>query len=145
MLVSQIMNTNVISLTPDDNAANAARLLGRHNIGSIPVCAKDGRLVGMVTDRDIALRCIALENPPEETKLREIMTRGVITASPDDDVREVSRIMSSEQIRRLPVLENRRVVGMLSLSDMARRESFSMEAAKALSEISMPEFRFKRN
>lgn len=145
MLVRQIMNTNVISLTPDDTAANAARLLERHNIGSIPVCAKDGRLVGMVTDRDIALRCVALENPPEETKLREIMTRGVITTSPDDDVREASRIMSSEQIRRLPVLENRCVVGMLSISDMARRELFTTEAAKALSEISMPEYKFKRN
>ena len=145
MLVSQIMNTNLISLTPDDSAAQAARLFERHGIGALPVCSKDGKLRGIVTDRDIALRCIAFENPPEETRLREIMTRGVITVTPDEDVREAAKIMASEQIRRLPVLENNRVVGMLALSDLARTRSFDIEISRSLSEISMPEHKFKKH
>ncbi len=145
MLVSQIMNTNLISLTPDDSAAQAARLFERHGIGALPVCSKDGKLRGIVTDRDIALRCIAFENPPEETRLREIMTRGVITVTRDEDVREAAKIMASEQIRRLPVLENNRVVGMLALSDLARTRSFDIEISRSLSEISMPEHKFKKH
>ena len=145
MLVSQIMNTNVISLTPDDSAAQAARLLDRHGIGSIPICSKDGRLRGMVTDRDIALRCVALENQPEEIRLREIMTRGVITVSPDDDVREAAHIMASEQLHRLPVSKNNRVIGMLALADLARCRSLDTEISKTLTEISMPEYKYKRH
>ena len=142
MRVRELMNTNVVTLTPDDSVASAARLLHRHNIGSMPVCGPDGQLRGILTDRDIVLRCVASENPPEETKVREIMTRGVVSVSPDDDVREATRIMSTEQIRRLPVVSNNRVVGMLALADMARTYSFDMEASKALSEISTPKKKF---
>ncbi len=144
MLVSQIMNTNLISLSPDDTAAQAARLFERHNIGALPVCSKSGELRGIVTDRDITIRCIAFENPPEETRLREIMTRGVITTSPDEDIHEAARIMSAEQIHRLPVLENRRVVGMLSLSDIARTRALDTEISKTLCDISMPEHKFRK-
>ncbi|MBQ8003614.1 MAG: CBS domain-containing protein [Oscillospiraceae bacterium] len=142
MTVRRIMNSNVVYLTPDDTAARAARLLHRHNIGMLPVCSKDGRLRGIVTDRDIAVRCVALDNPAEDTKLREIMTRGVVTASPDDDVSDAARIMASEQIRRLPVVENNKVIGILALADLAQRQSLMTEASSALSEISMPKRRF---
>lgn len=144
MTVRRIMNSNVVYLTPDDTAARAARLLERHNIGMLPICSKDGRLRGVVTDRDIAIRCIALDNPPEETRLREIMTRGVVTASPDDEVADAAKVMAAEQIRRLPVVENNRVIGMLSLADMAQRGSFHTEVSSALAEISTPKHRFKR-
>lgn len=144
MQVRRIMNTNVVSLTPDDNAAAAARILERHNIGALPVCSKDGRLRGMVTDRDIALRCVALDAFPAEVKLREIMTRGVVSVSPDDDVAAATRIMTSEKIRRLPVVENGRVVGMFTLSDLASRSSFSAEVSSALAEISAPQTKYKR-
>ena len=78
MKVSELMNSNVVSLRPDDTVAHAATLLARHNIGALPVCAPDGRLRGMVTDRDIVLRCVASESQPEETAAREIMTRGEV-------------------------------------------------------------------
>ncbi|MCL1820970.1 MAG: CBS domain-containing protein [Oscillospiraceae bacterium] len=136
MRVSQIMNTNVVSVTTDESATLAARLLNRHNIGSLPVCSLDGRIRGILTDRDIVLRCIAAENDPSTTKVGDIMSRGVVSVSPDDDVGEAARIMAADQVRRLPVTQDGRIVGMLSLGDMAKRHEYDMEAAKALSDIS---------
>lgn len=144
MTVRRIMNPNVVYLTPDDTATRAARLLERHNIGMLPICGKDRRLRGVVTDRDITLRCVAMDNPPEETKLREIMTRGIVTIAPDDDVSHAAKLMASEQVRRLPVVENNKVIGMLSLADMAQRGNCHTEVSAALTEISMPARRFKR-
>ena len=138
MRVSDLMNANVISITPDEPAALAARLLSRHNIGALPVCSLDGKLRGMVTDRDIVLRCVANECDPQSTRIREIMTRGVVSVTPDDDIREAAHKMAHEQVRRLPVVSDTgAVVGMLSLGDMARSRAADMEAANALSEISM--------
>jgi len=136
MLVSELMTDNVISISPDEPASLAARLLFRHNIGSVPVCTEDGRLKGIVTDRDIVLRCVAAENDPETTPVREIMSRGLITVSPTDDVREAARQMAQSQVRRLPVVDSGKLVGMLALGDMAKTHSFDMEASKALSDIS---------
>ena len=136
MLVSELMTDSIISISPDEPASLAARLLFRHNIGAIPVCTDDGRLRGIVTDRDIVLRCVAAENDPETTPVREIMTRGLVTVSPTDDVREAARQMSEAQVRRLPVVESGKLIGMLALGDMAKTHSFDMEASKALSEIS---------
>lgn len=136
MLVREIMNGSVVSILPDESTALAARLLSRHNIGSLPVCGKDGRLRGIVTDRDIVLRCVAAESDPDNTPVREIMTRNVIAVSPEDDVREATRLMSAEQVRRLPVVREGHVIGMLSLGDMAKTQAYDMEASKALSDIS---------
>lgn len=144
MLVSDVMKPNVVYLDPDDNVARAARLLSRHNIGSLPVCSKDGKLRGFVTDRDIAIRCVAFDNPPEETRLREIMTRGVVTISPHDDTSKALKVMADEQIRRLPVVDKERLVGMLSLSDLAVRCAYDTEISKALSEISTPNTGYRR-
>ncbi|MGI5971899.1 MAG: CBS domain-containing protein [Oscillospiraceae bacterium] len=137
MQVSELMSPNVVTVAQESTAAVAARLLSRNNIGSLPVCSKDGKLRGIVTDRDIVLRCVAAENDPDITPVREIMSRGVISVSPEDDVREAARIMASEQVRRLPVVRDGKVVGMISLADMARTNLFDMEASKALSEISL--------
>ena len=137
MRVSELMNPNVVSITPDEPAALAARLLSRHNIGALPVCSLDGKLRGMVTDRDIVLRCVAAESDPQSTRIREIMTRGVVSVTPDEDVREAAHKMANEQVRRLPVIDGTgSVIGMLSLGDMARCRAVDMEAARALSEIS---------
>jgi len=136
MLVSELMSQDVVTISPDETAALAARMLFRHNIGSIPVCAEDGRLKGIVTDRDIVLRCVAAEYDPETTPVREIMTRSVVTAAPGDDVRQAAQQMSVARIRRLPVVKNDKVVGMLGLGDIARTNRYDMEASKALTEIS---------
>ncbi|MDP4110239.1 MAG: CBS domain-containing protein [Bacillota bacterium] len=145
MKVSQLMSSNVVSVSPEDTAITAARLFARNNIGALPVCMDDGKLRGIVTDRDIVTRCLAPESDPETTKIREIMTRGVISVTPEADIKEAARIMSGEQIRRLPVTSDGKVVGMLSLGDMARTQMFDMEASKALSEISMPPQKYGKN
>ena len=95
-----------------------------------------GQPPGLVTDRDIVTRCIAMDLDPTDTMLREIMSRGVTTCRPGDDADRAAAAMGREQIRRLPVTEDGRLVGMVSLADMARREKLTMEAAAALGDIS---------
>ncbi|MCL2367596.1 MAG: CBS domain-containing protein [Oscillospiraceae bacterium] len=136
MLVSDLMSPNVVSITPEESTSLAARLLYRHNIGALPVCGEGGNLCGIVTDRDIVLRCIAAENDPVTTPIKEIMSKGVVSVSPNDDARVATRIMAAEQVRRLPVLSDGKVVGMVSLGDLAKTRSHDVEASKALSEIS---------
>ena len=136
MQVRDFMNPSVVSITPGESASLAARLLSRHNVGSLPVCGEDGGLRGIVTDRDIVLRCVAAEEDPAQTPVKDIMSRNCAVVSPDDDAREATRLMAARQVRRLPVLEDGRVVGMVSLGDLARSHRCDMEASKALSEIS---------
>jgi len=120
MQVRDLMNSSVVSITPGESAALAARLLSRHNLGALPVCEADGVLRGIVTDRDIVLRCVAAEEEPAQTPVREIMSRSCAVVAPDDDAREAARLMAVRQVRRLPVLEGGRVVGMVSLGDSPR-------------------------
>ena len=136
MQVRDLMNPNVVTVEPSSSAALAARLISRHNVGSLPVCGEDRRLRGVVTDRDIVLRCVAAEEDPAQTPVRDIMSRGCATVSPGADCREATRLMSAHQVRRLPVVEEGRLVGMISLSDLARSGRFDLEAAQALCEIS---------
>ncbi|MEA4932581.1 MAG: CBS domain-containing protein [Lawsonibacter sp.] len=136
MDVKELMNPSVISIEPTSSAALAARLISRHNVGVLPVCGGDRHLRGVVTDRDIVLRCVAAEEDPAQTMVRDIMTRNCVTVSPGDDCREASRLMSVQQVRRLPVVESGKLVGMISLADLARSRRFDMEAAQALCEIS---------
>ena len=136
MQVRDLMNPNVVTVEPGSSAALAARLISRHNVGSLPVCGEDRRLRGVVTDRDIVLRCVAAEEDPAQTPVRDIMSRGCATVSPGADCRESTRLMSAHQVRRLPVVEEGRLVGMISLSDLARSGRFDLEAAQALCEIS---------
>lgn len=136
MKVRELMNASVVSITPDESVALAARLLSRHNLGSLPVCDMDGTLRGIVTDRDIVLRCVAAEEDPAQTAVKNIMSRSCAVVSPEEDVREATRLMTARQVRRLPVTEAGKVIGVLSLGDLARSHRFDMEASKALSEIS---------
>lgn len=136
MKVSDIMSARVVSIRPDEPTSAAARLLSRHNLGALPVCGADGQLRGMVTDRDIVLRCVAADGDAQQTPVSEIMSRGVSFASPDDSVEKAAAIMSQAQVRRLPVVENGRPVGVVSVCDMIRSGRCSAEASSALSEIS---------
>jgi len=137
MKVQDIMTRNVAYINPSSTLAEAAQLMQKHNVGSIPVCDQQG-IVGIVTDRDIVVRSIALGKNPHNTPISEIMTTQVKVADPSMDVNEASRIMSQYQVRRLPVVENNQLVGMVALGDLAADQRFDMEAAEALSEISRP-------
>ena len=136
MKVRQIMTDHVVTVGQREPVAHAARLMKRGNLGALPVCDDEGRLRGIVTDRDIVTRCIAADDDPGDTPVREIMSRGIVTCGAEDDADELARTMSSRQVRRVPVTEGGRVIGMVSLADLARNDLFSMEAAEALSEIS---------
>lgn len=136
MKVCDIMSEKVISIDQNEPVSAAAKLLKRCNIGALPVCDGDHRLRGIVTDRDIVLRCVAADADPKEIKVGEIMSRGIVTASPFDEVSQAAKIMSTDQVRRLPVLDGGRLVGMVTLCDMARDCNCDMEAGEALTEIS---------
>jgi len=137
--VSELMTSDAISVMPDDTAGFAAALMARHNIGALPVCTPAGALRGIVTDRDITLRCISNDCDPYQTCVREIMSRNISSVSPDADIREAARIMADKKVRRLPVVNEGKIEGMLSLGDIAKSRSSDIEASKALSDISMPD------
>lgn len=136
MKVRELMTTPVIRIHPEESVAVAARTLARYNIGILPVCGSDGRLCGLVTDRDIVTRCLASGRSPAVTAVRDVMTTQVLSAAPDMDATAAAGVMGRNQIRRLPVMENGRLCGMVSLGDLAIREQTSIEAGDALGEIS---------
>ena len=136
MNVSDIMSSHVICVGQDESVGTAARLLKRYNLGALPVCDSSGRLRGVVTDRDIVLRCVAPDGDPARLRVSEIMSRGVVTAGREEDMGEVSRRMAARQLRRIPVTEEGRIVGLVSLCDLARRADCRMEAGDTLGAVS---------
>ena len=136
MQVKELMNPNVVTIEPTSSAAMASRLLSRHNVGVLPVCSADKKLRGMVTDRDIVLRCVAAEDDPAQTQVKDIMTRHPASVSPTSDCRAAAQMMARHQVRRLPVVEDNKLVGIVSLCDLVHNSRLEMEAAQVLSEIS---------
>ncbi len=136
MQVKDLMTESVVSIDPRESAALAAQLLARHNVGSLPVCGEDGGLRGVVTDRDIILRCVAAQEDPAKTQVHKVMTRNCATVEPEDDARVAAHLMAVHQVRRLPVVEEGRVVGMVSLGDLSTAHTCDMETAQALCDIS---------
>lgn len=135
--VKDIMTRSVAYINPDSTVTEAAQLMQKHNVGSIPVCDQSG-LIGLVTDRDIVVRNVAHGTDPHTTPVKNVMTSQVTTASPDMDLNLVSEIMSQHQIRRIPVVENKMLVGIVALGDLATNKKFDLEAADALTDISRP-------
>ena len=136
MKIREIMTPSVVRIHPEESVAVAARTLTRYNIGILPVCGSDGHLCGLVTDRDLVTRCMAAGRNPEATAVRDVMTRRLIVARPDMDSSIAAHMMGTEQIRRLPVMENGKLCGMVSLGDLANREESVMDAGDALGAIS---------
>jgi len=135
MKVKELMTQSVIRIRPEEPVSVAARTLTHYNIGALPVCGSDGKLCGMVTDRDIVTRCLAAERSPEETTVRQIMTNRVHFIRPDMDVGAAAYMMGKQQVRRLPVVEDGKLCGMLSLGDLANNQQSAYDASDALSEI----------
>lgn len=132
--IGQIMSTEIISVRPEDSASNAALLMEQHNVGSLPIVDDDKRLKGILTDRDIVVRCIAKHRDPESVSASEIMTDRIAYVREEQPVSEAVSMMASEQIRRLPVVDDGKLVGMVSFADIARRDT-SPEVAEAISDI----------
>ncbi len=136
MKIREIMTDTVVRIHPEETVAVAARRLAQYNIGALPVCGNDGRILGMVTDRDLVTRCLAAERSPEKTRVREVMTGAVVSAAPDMDAGVAAHLMGRKQVRRLPVVENGQLCGMVSLGDLANRQELGYDAADALEGIS---------
>lgn len=134
--VEQLMTSSIISVSPNQTIEEAARLMQNHNIGAIPV-VENNRIIGMVTDRDITIRSTA-DGGNEKQPVSQIMTNEVISVTPETQVDEAARLMAEKQIRRLPVIENNQIVGMISLGDIATEQQFESKAEEALSQISTP-------
>lgn len=132
MQVRELMTGNTVSVHEKEPVIAAARLMRARNIGSIPVCGDDGQLTGMLTDRDIVIRCVASGADPGAVQIAAVMTPGAVTAAPTDEVDAALARMTREQIRRLPVVQEGKLVGMLSIADVARSRRCDMEAAQAL-------------
>lgn len=135
MKVRDIMSTQVVRIQAVEPVEVAARTLTHYNIGVLPVCGSDGRLCGVVTDRDLVTRCMAPGRSAGEVKVADVMTPRVITAGPDMELSAAAHLMGKEQVRRLPVVENGKLCGMVSLADLAATENGSLEAADALMDI----------
>lgn len=136
MKVRDIMTSPAITVAPEESVEVAARTLARYQIGALPVCRRDGSLCGMVTDRDLVLRCLAAGRVPAKTTVEQVMTGRVYSVSPDMESAAAARYMGREQLRRLPVTVKGKLCGILSLGDFASREDCVMDAAEALSDHS---------
>jgi CBS domain-containing protein len=135
MKIRELMTSPVIRIGQDETVEVAARTLTHYNIGVLPVCGHDGRLCGMLTDRDLVTRCMASGKNPAQTKVRDVMSGNIVAAQPDMEIGAAAHLMGRQQVRRLPVMENGRLCGMVSLGDLANREDSCMDAADALTDI----------
>jgi CBS domain-containing protein len=137
MKVRDIMTASVEAVSPDTDLVAAARRMKELNVGSLPV-VKDGRLVGIITDRDIVIRAIAEAREPLLELVENYLTSNPTTIGPDDDARTASELMAREQIRRLPVVEGERLVGFLAIGDLATELNKDTVVGDALEKISEP-------
>jgi CBS domain-containing protein len=135
-LVSEVMSRDVRLASPEDTVQQVARIMGEEDTGIVPIGEGD-RLVGMVTDRDLAVRLVAAGRDPSRTKVREVMSPEIRYVFEDEPVRHVSDVMAEQQVHRLPVLNRqKRLVGIVSIGDIARRNGEA--AGEALRGISRP-------
>jgi len=134
MKVRDIMTTAVETATPETNLQDIATMMKNEDVGSIPILDGD-ELLGIITDRDIVVRCVAAGKDPSDLEAGQILSEDLQTVDPDDDVEDAARMMSERQIRRLPVCEDGNLVGMLSIGDIAVKESEDT-AGDALEDIS---------
>jgi CBS domain-containing protein len=138
MKLKDVMTPGVREISPDASLRDAARQMKELNVGALPVC--DGeRIVGMLTDRDIAIRAVAEGCDPDATRASEVMSPGVVWCSEDDDVREAARLMEKRQIRRLLVMDrNKKAIGIVSLGDLATRHHDDKLSGQVLEGVSEP-------
>ena len=134
MNIRDVMTPNPRTVTPDDSIQNAARIMRDEDTGVVPV-VDNGRPVGMVTDRDIVVRAVA-DGGQLNRPIREIVTSAVVVATPDMSTREAAQLMSEHQVRRLPVVENERLVGIVSIGDLAVKEGKDCRVGDTLQSIS---------
>ncbi len=141
MKAQEIMTKNPSTVTPDTKLTEAARLMKDEDIGIVPVVEANGskKLVGVVTDRDIAIRHVAAGHDSNDCPVREAMSSRLVTARPDDDIDAVMETMGREQVRRIPVVDERGdIVGILAQADLAREAKDERKVEDTVEKISRP-------
>jgi CBS domain-containing protein len=139
MQVNEVMTPAVECVRPNDSIAAAAQKMKELDVGALPICGDDDRLVGMITDRDITVRATAGCCDPLGTCIRDVMTPGIIYVFEDQDVAEAAQLMKENQVRRLPVLNrDKRLVGIVSLGDLAVDTGDEELAGATLEAVSEP-------
>ena len=135
MKVKDIMSTPAVSVSENTDIFHVARLMKENDIGIMPICGQDGKIKGVITDRDIVVRAVGEEKSPETVTAAEIMTRTVTTVSPMTEIDDAFDIMAEIQVRRLPVVNNSELVGIVTLGDLSQSLDYSFEVSDALCEV----------
>ena len=136
---NEVMTKNPVCCQPDDMVIKAAQLMQRENIGAIPVIENEQtqKLVGIVTDRDLALKMVAKGQDAKSTKVEAVMTRKMVTCHAEDDLQKALDAMAENQLRRIPIVDNDdKLVGIIAQADVATRVNQPEKTAKMVKEIS---------
>jgi CBS domain-containing protein len=120
MQVRDIMTHPAHTISPTATCAEAAETMAIYNVGALPVCDGDDHVVGIITDRDLVLQCMATHHSPQAVEVRAIMSWDPIVVSPSQSVEEVAHLLGRNGVHRVPVVEGERTIGMLSADDIAR-------------------------
>jgi CBS domain-containing protein len=143
MNCSEVMTKNPVCCMAGDSVTRVAQLMHREDVGSLPVVQADDskKLIGIVTDRDLALRVVGANRNPAETSVQDVMTGSPITCYADDDLNETLEMMASHQVRRIPVIDrNGDIVGIIAQADVALRVDNDQKTAEVVGEISRPTY-----
>jgi len=135
MKVRDAMTGNVIKAEPETTLEEIAMMMKTENTGAIPVVEED-ELVGIVTDRDIVMRCIAEGGDPTEMTAEDVVSEELETIDPESEIDEALELMAQKQIRRLPVVDNGELVGMLSIGDIAVKQGDQVQSGRVLKDVS---------
>lgn len=136
MQIKDVMTNNVTSVNSNSSISDAANVMKNLNVGSVPV-VEQNKPVGIVTDRDIAIRNVASTGDANNS-VKDVMSSNLIYGTPDMTTQEAAKLMSEKQIRRLPIVDQGNLIGIVSLGDLAVQSKSDMEAGKALTGISVP-------
>jgi CBS domain-containing protein len=133
--VREVMTDNPRCVTPETPVSEAAELMASEDVGSLPILEGD-KLTGIVTDRDIVIRAVAKKKDPQGMPVRDVASGNLVTVRPDDDLSEALKLMASNQVRRLPVVdEEDRLVGVVAQADVAK-EGKEKDVGQMLEDIS---------
>lgn len=135
MNVREVMTPDPRSMLPSDSIQNAAKIMREEDTGVVPVVELGGLLIGVVTDRDIVVRSVADGDSPSGL-VREVLTTDLVVATPDMSTKDASKLMAQHQVRRLPVVDNGRLMGIVSLGDLAVKEGKDSRVGDTLESVS---------
>lgn len=136
MIVKDLMSTSVSTVLPEDSISSVIELMRTENIGAVPVCDAQKHLLGIITDRDIIVRSGTLADTVSSLSAESVMTRTPVTVSSKDDIHDAALLFSNKGIRRLPVVDNEKLVGILTLRDLARKKIFIAEIGHIIYSVS---------